>query len=675
MLHGQVTDVRGKPLQGAYLSVTDHAGNPLGSGQSSDDGRYEISVATAGDYRVWAGKSANDGYQYIPQIKSAEGLTGDFKLEVGANLVLAAYDPNGRRLTNGDFNHVSGGRVFVTDLAGNPAPGSLAAVPGQNASDWRWDSGWPAIIVAPGKRYRVLVQYELPQVGKLLFTLDNAGAGYLVDQAGGRSELNLNREIARSSLASVASLERGRDAAEAAASIRQGSQYLKEGDAALAMNPPDAARATNSYALSVKASLDAHENLVLARAKADIERNRKGDAQVTVLTASGRPVPGAKVIFEQTANDFLFGAHPLGRSGSYDPRLAASMRDMGINKSYVTARWGRIQSGIGQFDWDNIDAYQQPAKQSRDGFGLIGALSMWFTSNPDFSPAYLRTARFPVLRDAVYQYAYTMAQRYAGSIDVWELNELNLENANSFNLNWQQRVEIGQVFAKAVKSANPSAHIMSGSLALRYDATDSHSLTELLQAGVPADVVGIELYQAGVNADGVGPIGLDLVSIDRLLDQYAGYGKPVLVKEFSVPSKQVDGSSWWHRTWDEALQSEYVTKVYTLAFANSMVRGITWSWGVSDADAFIHDGGLLDDQMRPKQAYYALKRLIASWRTRGEATTDGSGEMSWRGFGGTYQVRIEKDGRELARTTIKMPEREQSRYVVRLTNRDLAQTD
>ena len=67
-------------------------------------------------------------------------------------------------------------------------------------------------IVAPGKRYRVLVQYELPQVGKLLFTLDNAGAGYLVDQAGGRSELNLNREIARSSLASVASLERGRDA-------------------------------------------------------------------------------------------------------------------------------------------------------------------------------------------------------------------------------------------------------------------------------------------------------------------------------------------------------------------------------------------------------------------------------------------------------------------------------
>ena len=225
---------------------------------------------------------------------------------------------------------------------------------------------------------------------------------------------------------------------------------------------------------------------------------------------------------------------------------------MGINKSYVTARWGRIEPTMGKFDWNNIDGYQQPARQSRDGFGLVGALSLWFTANEDFSPAYLRSAQFPVLRDAVYQYAYTMAQRYAGSIDVWELNELNLENANAFNLDWQQRIEIGRVFANAVKAANPAGRIMSGSLALRYDATDSRSLTELLRAGLPADVVGIELYQAGVNADGVGPIGLDLVSIDQLLGQYADFGKPVLVKEFSVPSRQVGGSSWWHGPWNEA---------------------------------------------------------------------------------------------------------------------------
>ena len=149
VLHGQVTNERGKPLAGAYISVTDPHGNPLGNGQSADDGRYEVRVASAARYEVWAGKSANIGYQYIPQSKSAQGLVSDFQLQPGANLVLAAYDLNGRRLTNGEFRHVSGGRVFATDLADNPAPSALAAVPGQNASDWRWDSGGPQWSLRP----------------------------------------------------------------------------------------------------------------------------------------------------------------------------------------------------------------------------------------------------------------------------------------------------------------------------------------------------------------------------------------------------------------------------------------------------------------------------------------------------------------------------------------------
>jgi hypothetical protein len=79
------------------------------------------------------------------------------------------------------------------------------------------------------------------------------------------------------------------------------------------------------------------------------------------------------------------------------------------------------------------------------------------------------------------------------------MNELNLEGSNIFNLTWDQRIEMGQVFAAGIKAGNPNARILTGSLALAYDTPDSRSFPELLCAGVPADMIGIELYQAGVN--------------------------------------------------------------------------------------------------------------------------------------------------------------------------------
>jgi hypothetical protein len=235
-----------------------------------------------------------------------------------------------------------------------------------------------------------------------------------------------------------------------------------------------------------------------------------------------------------------------------------------------------------------------------------------------------------------------------------------------FDLDWNQRIEIGKVFASAVKAGNPKAQVMTGSLALAYDSPDSRPFFELLDAGLPADMVGLELYQAGVNTDGVAVVGLDLVTIDKLLAQYASFGKPIVVKEFSAPSAQVDGSSWWHRAWDEALQAEFATKVYTIAFSKRLLRGMTWSWGVSDTDAYIQHGGLVDEKMRPKTAYFALQRLLASWRTQGSSTTDAAGRVAWRGFGGTYQLTIARDGRERLKMSIHLAEQQRSHFVIRV---------
>jgi hypothetical protein len=663
VLHGRVTDDRGVPLAAVFINVSDSQGHTLGHTLTGQDGTYRLGVAAAEAYKVWAGKTDNYLFRYVPETKEAQHLTADFRLQQGANIIIAAHDDTGRRLANGEFRKINAARVFPTNLEDKPAVGAFEAVHSET-SDGQWDKAWPALIVVPGARYKLLVQWEVPQVGKLLWTLDNGGTGYRVDQAGGRMELDLSREIARSSLAA---LRRAAATENATASIEQSQRHLLAGEAALAASPPDTAGAVRAFSRSVKSSLEAHEQLVLARATADIERNRKGDVSVTVVNNIGVPLSDVSVAFQQTASDFKFGSHPLGRNGSYDSRLAAKMREAGINESNVTARWGRLETRDGVFEWDNIDRYQRPQDQKKAGFGLLGGLSLWFSHNEDFSPRYLQSVHFSGLRDAVSRYGHTLARRYAGTIDTWELNELNLEGANVFNLDWNQRIEIGHVFAGAIKAGNPNARIMTGSLALPYDSPRSRSLPDLLLGGLPADIVGLELYQAGVNKEGAGVVGLDLVKIDRLLDQYAAFGKPIVVKEFSVPSAQVEGSSWWHRPWDESLQAEFATKVYTIAFAKRLMGGITWAWGVSDADAFILHGGLVDDQMRPKAAYFALQRLLASWRTHGTNKTDATGTAAWRGFAGTYQVTLTRDGHEMLRTSIQVTEQQYSQFVIRVS--------
>ena len=658
-LQGRIVDAEGHSVARAYVSVSDAQYRTLGTTHSGADGTYTMKVPPATTYHIWVGKTEGYLFHYIPQTKDTLGDPTGFELKPGANIVIAAYDPGGRRLDNAQFLKATASRVFLTTMTGARGEGTLSAVH-TPTSQWNWDKASPALIVVPGARYKIMVQWEVPGVGKLLFALDNDGAGYSVGKVGGKLELNLNLEMASSALAALR--RHGGDVHAVAESER----HLRVGRAALLKSSPDHEMAVREFAQSLRISLAADERAVLARARADIERYRKGEMTISVVDKAGVPVRDAEVVYRQVRNDFDFGANPLGHDGGYDDKVASLMRDAGINQSYLTARWGQIEKQDGVFDWNNIDGYQKPARQMKEGFRLLGALSLWFTHNADFTPAFLQGAGEDRMRDAVDRYGRRLAQRYAGRVHAWEINEFNLEGANAFGLSQKQRVEIARVFARAIKEADPDAKILNGSLALPFDTPDSRDFYDYLRSGVPADIVGLELYQAGVTTDGTKVVGLDLVSIDRLLDRYAAFGKPILVKEFSAPSVQLEGSSWWHRPWDQEQQARFARDVYTIAFSKPLVRGITWSWGVCDQDAYIHQGGLLDRDMRPKKAYYALKSLLASWRSHGRRTTDHNGRVSVRGFGGTYLVGVRVGGRLAVETEVHLTEQKHTRLLVHI---------
>jgi hypothetical protein len=82
-------------------------------------------------------------------------------------------------------------------------------------------------------------------------------------------------------------------------------------------------------------------------------------------------------------------------------------------------------------------------------------------------------------------------------------------------------------------------------------------------------------------------------------------------------------------------------RIYTLLFSHPSVSAITW-WNFTDLQAWRDvPAGLLRNDMSPKPAYIALKKLIQEdWGTNTTLQTNESGVAEVRAFRGDYQITI-----------------------------------
>ena len=698
-LHGKVEDLQGVPLPNSYVQVSDENYVKLQAARTNKKGEYEFILPRYSTYKVWVGSYSNilnTMFSHIPETKTLKPgavseLEADFNLMPGANIVIHAYDESGNLIRNKRFREITDSRVFVTEMPDKSCVSSLCAICDEY-SNWEWNQAIPAIVVTPGILNMVHVQWEIPEFGKVMLLLDNEGKGYYTGEPGGVLAINLNYEAAKSKLAAIQRdydlfKEQGYEVSNTVDSdIELGKEHLKIASDYLSRPIfPHIRDAIGELNLSLKYTSQAHEQLYLDKATADIEKYRKGIARIEILDSGNKQMADYTLQIKQTSSDFQFGANPMGPAGGYDKQYVKLMKDMGINYANITPRWGRIEPEKGVFDWENIDGYQNISGLVDDGFQLIGSLSMWFYRSGqvgyDFCPLYQDGMTIEELKENVFNHMYALASRYRGKIDVWEINEINLPYANVLKLTTEQKLQICDVFVKAVKMANPEAKILVSSVASPYefnvaqvedskDKLDYVSFPEfldlLIQRDIPVDIIGLEFYYSGVNNDGNASVSLDLVGISDILDQYMCFGKPILVSEFSAPSVQAPGSAWWHRPWDEETQAEYVEEFYTIAFSKPLVHGITWSWGICDSDAFIVSGGLLDDSLNPKPAYFALKNLLSSWTTSGSGKTINAGEYNLTGFGGEYQVIIkDTDGYSFS-TNIHVTEQKTSLFTIRV---------
>ena len=142
--------------------------------------------------------------------------------------------------------------------------------------------------------------------------------------------------------------------------------------------------------------------------------------------------------------------------------------------------------------------------------------------------------------------------------------------------------------------------------------------------------------------DSFGPLGKDIqftevtVTSSKLFNNWKDH--QVFLKkrdESRKKGKQLTLPSLEER---ENYQAAYIKDLYTLLFSKPSVSSVTM-WNLTDLNAWRgHAGGILDKELQPKKAFYALKTLIKEiWTTKIQKEINLSEEFHFSGFYGQYE--------------------------------------
>lgn len=379
---------------------------------------------------------------------------------------------------------------------------------------------------------------------------------------------------------------------------------------------------------------------VLAQAASDIPRYRQGDLVLSVVDADGKPLAGYQVRYRQVSHDFWFGAF----AAPYDVGV---LRDAGLNMMVVNPVWYWVEPELGDFTlgfanhWLGID-------ELASGGLKLKTNDMFCMGDTDMRP-YWRDIPFEEFLERLHNHVSTLVQRFAPAVDQWEaILEPNMGNHNPLNLTEDQYYEAIATSVGAIRAADPTAVV---EINLSYpcggiDWLDNEQIVrELLRRDVDFDVIGLQFYYNAC-IGGAPPYEMPALSLSQLSACYDRYeallapsGKAISVSEISVPSQCLSGAGYWGAPWSEDLQAQYLQAVYTLLFSKPSNRALVW-WNTVEPSSFVMEGGLVDEQGRPKKAYNTLRQLIDSWTTDGEGVTGADGLLTIRGYAGDYELTV-----------------------------------
>ncbi len=243
----------------------------------------------------------------------------------------------------------------------------------------------------------------------------------------------------------------------------------------------------------------------------------------------------------------IFGAESMSKEEI--EKSMANAKSLGVRYVRVPVIWEFLNPEKGRFDFDYCDRVVEKAiKYNVSPLLTIAFTPKWISENRDASDYYLYPPAAGVLGDYqspfgtgtgydyLYLFAKTIAERYRGEVEYFELwNEEDIPSL--FKITNQQRAKTYSkmlfYFFNGIKDGNPDARVLMGGLAL---STENGSETDFLQK-----ILNDSDYPAGENFD-IANIHTNFKSIEDIEEaikktcltmEQSGVKKPLWITETS----------------------------------------------------------------------------------------------------------------------------------------------
>ncbi|MGI5869951.1 MAG: endo-1,4-beta-xylanase [Kiritimatiellia bacterium] len=367
---------------------------------------------------------------------------------------------------------------------------------------------------------------------------------------------------------------------------------------------------------------DGHEPDAPWRADAHqrIDRIRKGDIDILVVDAAGRPVPDADVKVEMTRHAFGWG------SAVYAWTFAGTGEDNRIYREKFLELFNLMvpENGLKWPSWEN-PKFRETTTEMIDwalanGCEVRGHTLVW--------PSFRRTpARLAGLRDdpdklrgEIQKHIADIVTANKGKIRAWDV--MNEPTTNHEFMDILGAAEPAAWFKQAAE-LDPDAQlflnenqILAGT---KLRSLELH-LDKVLEHGGPLGGIGIQ-----------GHLGVGTAAPQKILeifDRLARYQVPLSITELDILSDNPEE------------QAMYLRDVLTAAFSHPAIDSVTF-WGFWDGRHWKSNTPLFRRDWTEKPGLAVYRQLVLNdWWTRETLRTGADGHARARGFLGDYTITV-----------------------------------
>lgn len=391
------------------------------------------------------------------------------------------------------------------------------------------------------------------------------------------------------------------------------------------------------------------------RSEADsrIERLRKGDLVVEVRGHDGAPLKNARVEYRLKRHGFLFGtavayapfADPGDEGRAYRQFILDSFSALVCENEM---KWYCTEVERGREDYAPADALL--AFADRNGLAMRGHCLFW--EQEEWVQPWLSALDQSDLRAAMERRLTATVNRYAGRLVSWDVNNEVLDG--KFYHRRMGPDATAWMFREAAR-LDPKTPLFVNEFAILGEGEKTERYLELIR----------DLRARGAQVGGIGVQShdSDRLAVDGRMELHPGerpyweLSNPLTAEAFLATLDRLHGETGLpiHLTEisakfpDATRRGDLLEMIFRLGFSHEAVEavmlwgfGATTHWMGPDAALMGADGTLTAAGTR-------ISRLLREeWTTRGGGVTGADGRVAFRGFYGSYEVRVRgAGGREI----------------------------